>query len=189
MRNLGLVCLLATLAISGAAQEKPQAVKPTADASDEDLQKATQNPVASLITVPIQNNSNFNIGSFDRTQNVINIQPVIPSNLSENWMLIARVIQPIVWQPYTNQTTGGEFGLGDMNPTFFLSPAKPGKLIWGVGPAFVIPTATNTILGQGKLSMGPSVVALVQPGKWTLGILATMFGRSPAIRAARTSIK
>jgi hypothetical protein len=58
-----------------------------------------------------------------------------------------------------------------MNPTFFLSPAKPGKLIWGVGPAFAIPTATNQILGQGKFSMGPSVVVLAQPGKWTLGAL------------------
>jgi hypothetical protein len=96
VRNLGWLCLLATLlAITSAAQNKPQAVKPTADASDEDLQKATQNPVASPITVPIQNNTNFNIGSFDRTQNVINIQPVIPSKLGENWMLITRIIQPI----------------------------------------------------------------------------------------------
>jgi hypothetical protein len=135
------------------------------------LQKATQNPVASLISVPIQNNNNFNIGPFDRTQDVINIQPVIPARISENWMLITRVIQPIVWQPDPTQNTGGEFGIGDMNPTFFLSPAKPGKVIWGAGPAFVIPTATNSVLGQGKFSMGPSVVALVQPGKWTIGAL------------------
>jgi len=76
-----------------------------------------------------------------------------------------------VWQPYTNEPTGGEYGFGDMNPTFFLSPAKPGKVIWGVGPAFLIPTATNTILGQGTFGIGPSVVVLVQPGKWTLGAL------------------
>jgi len=102
---------------------------------------------------------------------VLNIQPVIPVQLSTNWNLITRVIQPIVWQPYTNEPTGGEYGFGDMNPTFFLSPAKPGKVIWGVGPAFLIPTATNTILGQGKFGIGPSVVVLVQPGKWTLGAL------------------
>ncbi len=58
-----------------------------------------------------------------------------------------------------------------MNPTFFLSPAKPGKMIWGVGPAFVIPTATSQVLGQGKFSVGPSIVALVQPKHWTLGVL------------------
>jgi len=86
-------------------------------------------------------------------------------------MLISRIIQPIVWQPYSAQTTGGEFGFGDMSPTFFLSPANPGKLIWGAGPAWVFPTATNQLLGQGKVSVGPSVVALLQPGHWTLGVL------------------
>ena len=71
----------------------------------------------------------------------------------------------------TVQTTG-VYGLGDMNPTFFLVPKKS-KIIWGIGPTFVLPTATNTTyLGQGKLSMGPSVVALVQPGPWTVGVLA-----------------
>ena len=142
-----------------------------ASTTTSDLQKAVQNPVASLISVPIQNNSNFGVGPYDRTQDVLNIQPVIPAKISKNWMLITRIIQPIIWQPYPDQPTGGEYGFGDMNPTFFLSPAKPGKLIWGVGPAFAIPTATNQILGQGKFSMGPSVVVLAQPGKWTLGAL------------------
>jgi hypothetical protein len=86
-------------------------------------------------------------------------------------MLISRIIQPIVWQPYTTQDVGGQAGFGDMNPTFFLSPAKPGKIIWGFGPAIVIPTATSSLLGQGKLSFGPSAVALIQPGHWTFGAL------------------
>jgi hypothetical protein len=158
-----------------------------------DLQKATQNPVASLISVPIQNNSNFGIGPFARTQNVLNIQPVIPINASENWNLVVRWIAPIIWQPAPGtanlevfgieentppylaaqsvQQSAGVFGFGDMTPTFFLSPAKPGKLIWGAGPVFVLPTATSKVLGQGKFSMGPSLVMLVQPGKWTLGAL------------------
>jgi hypothetical protein len=68
---------------------------------------------------------------YNRDQDVLNIQPVIPAHISKDWMLITRIIQPIVWQPYPNQNTGGEYGLGDMNPTFFLSPAKPGKVIWG----------------------------------------------------------
>lgn len=144
----------------------------SAEAQADALQKAVQNPVASLISVPLQNNANFSYGPFNRTQDVLEIEPVIPIKLSENWNLIARIIQPLVWQPYPNQNTGGEYGLGDMNPSFFLSPAKPGKLIWGVGPALVIPTATNTILGQGKLSIGPSVVLLTQPPHWTLGVLA-----------------
>jgi hypothetical protein len=148
------------------AQGQPAAAQNTAA-----LAKATQNPVASLISVPIQNSSNFGVGPYNRTQDVINIQPVIPLRISENWNLITRIIQPIVWQPYPASTTGGQSGIGDMNPAFFLSPAKPGKLIWGAGPTIVIPTATSPLVGQGKLSMGPSVVALTQPGAWTLGVL------------------
>ena len=158
-----------------------------------DLQKATQNPVASLISVPLQNNSNFGFGKYDRTQNILNIQPVIPIRASENWNLIIRWIAPIIWQPAPGtanlevygieqstpayfaaqdaQKSAGVFGFGDMAPTFFLSPAKPHKVIWGIGPYFVLPTATSTVLGQGKLSVGPSVVALLQPGHWTIGAL------------------
>jgi hypothetical protein len=139
--------------------------------STEDLAKAVQNPVASLISVPFQNNTNFAIGPYNRTQDVLNIQPVIPAKISPHWMLISRIIQPIVWQPYSPLTTGGQFGFGDMSPTFFLSPAHPGKLIWGAGPAWVLPTATSSILGQGKVSIGPSVVVLVQPDHWSLGAL------------------
>jgi hypothetical protein len=82
---------------------------------------------------------------------------------------------PIVWQPLPNQPGNpetGVYGLGDMVPTFFISPKKPGKLIWGAGPVFQLPTATNYYLGQGKLGLGPSIVVLTQPGHWTLGVLA-----------------
>jgi hypothetical protein len=174
--GIGLLLCAATLS----AQNSPATTAPTAQAAKAPaaaaddtaaLAKATQNPVASLISVPLQNNSNFGVGAYNRTQDVFNIQPVIPEPLSENWMLITRIIQPIVWQPYPTQNAGGQMGIGDMNPTFFVSPAKPGKLIWGFGPAIVIPTATSPALGQGKLSFGPSAVALVQPGHWTLGAL------------------
>jgi hypothetical protein len=152
------------------AASAPAAAAKTADDTAA-LAKATQNPVASLISVPFQNNSNFGVGPYNRTQDVLNIQPVIPIRISEKWMLISRTIQPIVWQPAPAANSGGQYGFGDMNPTFFLSPANPGKLIWGVGPAIVIPTATSAVLGQGKLSFGPSVVVLLQPGKWTIGAL------------------
>ncbi len=163
------VVLIACAPLS--AQQNPPAAADQDKAAAEELAKAVQNPVASLISVPVQNNSNFNVGDFNRTQDVLNIQPVIPAQLNDKWNLITRIIQPIVWQPYPNQNAGGQYGLGDMNPTFFFSPHKPGKIIWGVGPAFVIPTATSTVLGQGKFSLGPSFVALAQPGHWTLGAL------------------
>src|SRR5258706_15704530 len=122
----------------------------------------------SLTLVPLQNNSNFDSGPFNRTQNVFNIQPVIPVNISSYWKVIGRIVQPLVWLPSPNQNTGGEYGLGDMAPDFFFAPRHPGKLMWGIGPAFAIPTATDHVLGQGKFSMGPSAVVLVQPGKWTI---------------------
>jgi hypothetical protein len=140
--------------------------------SSDELRSATQNPVADLISVPFQNNTAFDIGPFNRIQNVLDIEPVIPVYITKKWMLINRIIQPVVWQPYPNQPTGGEYGFGDMNPEFFISPRKPGKIIWGVGPVFAIPTATDTILGQGKVSLGPGFVALTQPPHWTLGVLA-----------------
>src|SRR5580704_9176822 len=150
---------------------------PAAAANSEELRKQSQNPVASLISVPIQENFNFNNQPGGRTQNVLNIQPVIPLSVSKNWNLIVRWITPIVYQPIPVQPptpavqTTGVYGLGDMNPTFFLVPKKS-KIIWGIGPTFVLPTATNTTyLGQGKLSVGPSFVALVQPGPWTIGAL------------------
>ncbi len=152
-----------------AKKETQQAVTKAAAA---DLAKAVQNPVASLISVPIQNLTDFNIGPYARDRNtVLQFQPVIPARFSENWNLITRVIAPILYQPDFSQQKGGTFGLGDINPTFFLSPAKPGKVIWGVGPSFLLPTATDDVLGTGKFSMGPSVVALGQPGRWTLGAL------------------
>jgi hypothetical protein len=168
--------LLAQDAPSNPAPKPQSAPAPAGAANDAAaLAKATQNPVASLISVPLQNNSNFGVGAYNRTQDIFNIQPVIPARISPNWMLISRIIQPIIWQPNTTANSGGQVGFGDMNPTFFLSPANPGKLIWGIGPTMVFPTATSTSLGQGKLSFGPSVVALVQPGPWTLGFLTNNF--------------
>jgi hypothetical protein len=156
------------------AKTDPEADSNT-NAGTEALQKATQNPVASLISVPVQNNSNFGVNPGYRTQDVLNIQPVIPIGISNNWNLLVRWIMPIVYQPLPAQPGNpqtGEYGLGDMLPSFFISPKKPGKLIWGVGPVFQLPTATNTFLGQGKLGIGPTVVVLTQPGHWTLGALA-----------------
>ena len=173
-----LLCPIILLGALAAAQDDSQtkpttatAAKPAADGDTEALAKAAQNPVASMISVPLQNNTAFGVGPYNRTQDVLNIQPVIPVSISENWNLIARIIQPIVWQPNVSQPSQGWYGLGDMNPTFFFSPAKPSKLIWGVGPTFVIPTATADQLGQGKFSMGPGVVLLTTPGKWVIGTL------------------
>jgi hypothetical protein len=177
--RLGVSLAIAFSTFSVAAQDTPvgtapkepvTAAQPAADNTGA-LRRAAQNPVADLISLPLQNNSNFGIGPYNRTGDIFNIQPVIPVKLSEEVMLITRIIQPIVWQPYASQPTGGQAGLGDMNPTFFLSPAHTGKLIYAGGPAFLFPTATSPLTGQGKFGLGPSVAALVQPERWTLGAL------------------
>jgi hypothetical protein len=158
---------------SGETKPAGAAATEAAGASTEELTKQVQNPISSLISVPFQNINAFGIGPYDRTQDVLNIQPVIPVGIAKNWNMITRVIQPIVWQPYPNAPTGGEYGFGDMVPTFFFSPKNSGKLIWGVGPQFILPTATDQILGQGKVSMGPSVVALISPKTGAIGVLVS----------------
>jgi hypothetical protein len=140
--------------------------------SQEELAKAAQNPVAKLISVPFQNNFNFGVGPNDVCQYILNIQPVIPISLSEDWNLITRTIMPVINQPSPAPGIPNASGLGDINPTFFLSPAKSGKLIWGVGPTFTFPTATDSLLGNGKWCAGPAVVALVMHKQWVIGALA-----------------
>lgn len=135
------------------------------------LQKTTQNTVATVMSIPVENIGNFNMGPYDRNQDVVFVKPLIPIQLSENWRLILRTLQPVRWQPYVSRNRGGEFGLGDMNPTFFLSPRSRGMLAWGVGPTFLLPTATDRTLGQGKFSVGPEFALFVQPGHWTFGTL------------------
>jgi len=146
--------------------------------SAEELAKKTQNPVADLISVPLQNNFNFGAGyHHSKMLYVLNVQPVIPIHLNDEWNLITRTIMPIINQPSLFPTFGGAVhsttgtGFGDFNPSFFLSPAKPGELIWGVGPTFTLPTATDRDLGAGKWSMGPTGVALVMQGQWVYGAL------------------
>lgn len=139
--------------------------------SAEELAKAAQNPVADMISVPFQFNTNFGYGPYDETQEVINIQPVIPISLSPDWNLITRTIVPVISQPRLSTDGDRTFGLGDTTPTFFLSPAHAGKFIWGVGPAFLLPTATDKDLGSGKWGAGPSAVGLVMDGPWVYGAL------------------
>ena len=143
-----------------------------AEQNTQDLAKATQNPLASMISLPFQNNTNFGIGPDDETQNILNIQPVWPFSLNDNWNLVTRTILPVISQP--GVLTGGEGrvnGLGDTTFTGWLSPANPGKWIWGVGAAFLIPTATDDALGSDKWGAGPTIVLLTTPGKWVVGSL------------------
>ena len=118
--------------------------------TESELAKKTQNPVADLISIPIQNNMNFGMGPHNRFQNVTNVQPVIPISLTEDWNLITRTIMPIIKQPDLQTTSEDTWGIGDTNLTAFVSPSAAGPLIWGVGPSLLLPTATDEVLGSRK---------------------------------------
>ncbi len=147
-----------------------------------DLAKAAQNPVASMISVPLDTSIDF--GADNGTAVISNFQPVVPISLNEDWNLINRPILPIVYlegavaglpsipEAADLKLKDSKFGIGDLNYSAFLSPAKAGDIIWGAGPSVTFPTASDDLLGAGKWSLGPTVVLLAQPKPWSLGVLA-----------------
>ena len=142
---------------------------PLAAADDAtELAKKTQNPVEDMVSFPIQNDINFRYGPSNQAQNITNIQPVIPISLNKEWNLITRTILPVIYTPWPEY----QFGLGNLQITGFLSPAKPGKFIWGFGPVLQFPTHTDTYLGNNMWTAGPSAVGLVMEGPWVVGLLA-----------------
>ena len=147
-------------------------LSPLAAQQDADLAKKLANPIAALISFPIQANYSANIGpTEDGSLWRINIQPVIPFGLSENVNVISRTIIPIVSQNDIPVNGAGESGIGDVVQSLFFSPANvpAGGIIWGIGPVLLLPTATNNALGGEKFGIGPTALALKQSGKWTFG--------------------
>lgn len=138
-----------------------------------ELAKATQNPIAKLISVPFQNNTNFNVGPDDKTQNILNIQPVVPFSLNEDWNLITRTILPVISQPGFAPGDGRTNGIGDVQFSTFFSPKAPtaSGWIWGAGTIVELDTASDDRLGTGKWSLGPTAVALKMTGHWVIGTL------------------
>jgi hypothetical protein len=135
--------------------------------STEELAKAAQNPIANMMSFPFQNNTNFGMGPYNRTQNVTNIQPVLPFF---NGRLITRTIMPIISQPDLSSESGSTFGFGDITFTAFYAPSSKGGLVWGIGPAINIPSAKEGV-GTGEWGFGPSLVALKITKKWVYGVV------------------
>jgi hypothetical protein len=146
-----------------------------ASESAEELAKKLSNPVASLISVPFQLNYDPNTGPQRGGERfTLNVQPVIPFSLNEDWNLISRTIVPIISQDNIARGSGSQSGVGDIVQSVFFSPARPtaSGLIWGAGPVFLLPTATDDLLGADKWGLGPTGVVLKQAGPWTYGALA-----------------
>jgi hypothetical protein len=138
--------------------------------NEAELSKATQNPLASMYSLPFQNNTTYGTKPYDRPQNILNIQPVIPVKLSSKINLINRVIAPIITQPSMSKDESST-GVGDLSWTAWLAPTQTSKIIWGVGPAIQLPTATSNEFGTGEFGIGPSVVALTIVKQWVAGIV------------------
>ena len=138
-----------------------------------ELAKKTQNPVSDLISVPFENNANFNAGPDNKVLNVLNIKPVVPLKLNDEWNLINRAIIPLISQPGVDGTSiGRKNGVGDITYQGFFSPnPKPGGMIWGIGPQIQIPTHSNSRLGNQRWAAGPNVVVLDMEGKTVKGFL------------------
>ncbi len=164
--------LMTGLALSALALSTPTRAQ---DDQAAELAKKLANPVASLISVPLQYNRDDYGGANDgATVSKLVIQPVIPFSLNEDWNLITRTLIPLIDQQDFPVTALNESGLGDITPSFFFSPKAPTAdgWIWGAGPVFLLPTATDDVLGTEKWGIGPTGVALKQSGPWTMGILA-----------------
>ena len=162
--------ILAVLMLAGALPALVSA------ADEADLAKATLNPVADLMSVPFQFNYDDGIGpTDDGDRTVLNIQPVIPITLNADWNLISRTIVPLIDQEdILPNGVADASGIGDVVQSLFFSPKRPtaGGWIWGAGPVFLLPTASDDLLGGERWGLGPTAVVLKQAHGWTYGALA-----------------
>lgn len=160
--------VLPTLARAQASAPAPQ--QSEAGAPDKAIADA-QNPIAHVISIPLQNNLYTRVGPYKKTADSFLLQPVIPIGLNEDWTLVTRTIVPVVYEPRLSPEQGEKTGLGNIEPQVYLTPTHPGKLIWGVGAQLWLPTASDKELGENHWGGGPTAVALTIDGPWVVGAL------------------
>jgi hypothetical protein len=166
---LGLL-LSALLALSANAQQaSAPAPSPTGVPSNQELAKSVHNPFADFVKVPIQSTTGFQVGRHHNAGDSLNIEPLVPFSFSAQWDLIAQPSLTVTYLPSPHE----QFGLEDLQTSFFLTPASATTWIWGVGPIFQFPTATSDVLGTGRWSAGPTAAVVYSEGPWFNGINAS----------------
>ncbi len=141
-------------------------IDPTLKAQDtpEAVRKLARNPFANVIKIPFEEDVTFGQGVFKRTGSCLQIQPLFPIPITQDWLVVTRVVgNALVYQPRSLEANGGTTGVGDFTASFFFTPMRTGKIDWGVGPAILVPTATDLELGLGKWGLGPTFAVVVQP--------------------------
>jgi hypothetical protein len=174
--SLFVVYLLAG-APAHAQQAAPDAGARLGDNTDSqsatDLAKKIQNPIGDLYSFPFQNNTNFGAGPHGGTQDILNIQPVIPLHINDQWNIITRTILPVVWNPDLSPRPSVPVGTGPTTFSAFLSPKNPiDHFVWGVGPVVQIPTISSATIGSNVWGGGPTAVLVYLNGPWVAGALA-----------------
>jgi len=173
-----LAAILTAAAITSLVPAQAQQASPadkTSDSSESasDLAKKLQNPIGDLYSFPFQGNTNFGVGPRNGTQEILNVQPVIPFHVSDDWNIITRTILPIVWNPDTSPLPSKDFGLSATTFSAFLSPRNPTDgWLWGLGPVVQVPTATSPLLGSSVWGGGLTGVLVYMKGPWVAGVLA-----------------
>jgi hypothetical protein len=185
--------LLALSLFSFGAVAQPASPTPSPDAGSGDdataLAKKLQNPIGDLYSFPFQNNTNFNYGPHKGTQDILNVQPVIPIHINDDWNVITRTILPLVWQPSLLPAQTVPFGTGPTTFSAFLSPKNPTNgWLWAVGPVVQIPTISDKSLGSNVWGGGPTAAVVYMKGHWVTGVLVNnvwSFGGTPGLGGTR----
>ncbi|MHC1777990.1 MAG: hypothetical protein AB9834_21495 [Lentimicrobium sp.] len=171
MKQIRIACIILLGFLYAAPLMAQEEQKPAADDAAA-IAKKLANPIGALISVPFQNNMDVGIGDYNGSRNTLNIQPIVPFSLSEKFSLITRYILPVITQHDITGESAQQSGLADALVSGWISNAKvKNGFVWGVGAAFLIPTATDDLLGTKKFGVGPTVIVLQQKNGWTYGAL------------------
>ena len=172
---IGSALIIAPAGVSRAQSETDSAKAVRHSKAEASLAKAAQNPVANMVSLPLQWNYTTGGGLDSSTALVLNVQPVLPLPIGERWLIVSRTVVPFVSLPLPNgrQTSG----IADIQEQAYFTKSKPGKITWAVGPIFSFPTATNFLARTGQWGLGPAAVVLAMPGHWVIGMLANNIWR------------